>query len=106
MLKSPIINSSSLTSTNSSIYDDHSMAKFSYLNSFLRTPISLCLSHVYMDLCYGECYYSCLLFVCVAIYVSLFCVVSFVMVNCLLNAFAICLGEVTVFSLKFIVLWL
>ena len=36
------------------------------------------------------------------------CCVSFVcltvLVNCLLNAFAICVGEVTVFSLKVIVL--
>ena len=29
-----------------------------------------------------------------------------VLVNCLLNAFAICVGEVTVFSLKVIVLFL
>ena len=36
MLKSPTINSSYLTSTNCSIYDDHSMAKFSYLNPFFR----------------------------------------------------------------------
>ena len=32
--------------------------------------------------------------------------VCFVLVNCLLNAFAICMGEVTVFSLKVIVLFL
>ena len=35
MLKFPTINSSSLTSTNCSIYDDHYMAKFTYLNHFL-----------------------------------------------------------------------
>ena len=45
--------------------------------------------------------------VCVfPIYVSV-CVVYFnVLVNCLLNAFAICVGEVIVFSLKGIVLFL
>ena len=29
----------------------------------------LCLFHVYLDLCCGECYYSCLLVVCAPIYV-------------------------------------
>ena len=51
---------------------------------------NMCLSHVYMDLC-CECYYSCL---------------YFVLVNYLLNAFAICVDEVTVFCLQIIVLLL
>ena len=50
-----------------------------------------------MDLCCDECYYSGL---CVLL--SMF--VYFVMVNCLLNAFAICVDEVTVLYLKVIVL--
>ena len=36
---------------------------------------------------------------------SMFCALT-VLVNCLLNAFAICVGEVTVFSLNVIVLFL
>ena len=52
-----------------------------------HTPISLCLSHVYMDL-----------------FVVSVIIVSCRFVNCVLNAFAICVGEMTVFSLKVIVL--
>ena len=51
----------------------------------------LCLSYVYLDLCYGECYYT-LLVVCVCSYLC----VCFVCVCSLLNA----VGELTVFSLK------
>ena len=49
MLKSPTINSSSLTSINCSIYDDHSMAKFSYLNQFFYVMA-------------GKCMYGCMYF--------------------------------------------
>ena len=60
------------------------------------------------DLCCGECYFGCLQFECSPIYVSVcygvLCLT--VLVNCLLNAFAICVGEVNVFSLKVIVLFL
>ena len=58
-------------------------------------------SHVYLDLCCDECYYSCFV-VCVCSYL---CVrLCSVLVNGLLNAFAVCVGVVTVFSLKVIVL--
>ena len=51
-----------------------------------------------LDLCCGdECYFGCLQFVCFMF--------DWVLVNCLLNAFAICVGEVNVFSLKVIVLF-
>ena len=46
---------------------------------------------------------------CVFLYMCLFviCVICLtVLVNCLLNAFAICMGEVNVFSFKVIVLFL
>ena len=44
---------------------------------------------------------------CSCLCVCLFCVLSLtVLVNCLLNAFAICVGEVSVFSLKVVVLFL
>ena len=55
-----------------------------------------------LDLCCGECYVCCLLFECFPINVP----VCFGLLNCLLNEFAICVGEVTVFSLKAIVLFL
>ena len=57
--------------------------------------------------CCGECYVGCLQFVCFPIYVSV-CFVYF-MFDCvgkLLNAFAICVGEVNVFSLKVMVFFL
>ena len=57
-----------------------------------------------LDLCCGECYFGCLQFECFPINASV-CFVCFVFVNCLLNAFAICVGDVTVFSLKVIVLF-
>ena len=42
--------------------------------------------------------------VCFPIYVSVLCVLCLtVLVNCLMNAFAICVGDVNVFSLKVIV---
>ena len=44
---------------------------------------------------------------CFPIYVSVLCVLCLtVLVNCLLNVFAICVGEVNVLSLKVIVLFL
>ena len=51
---------------------------------------------------------GCLQFECVPIFVCLFlCVLRWsVLVNCLLNVFAICVGEVSIFSLKFMVLFL
>ena len=57
-----------------------------------------------LDLCCGECYVGCRQFECFPIYVSVLCLI--VLVNCLLNAFAICVGEVNVFSLKVMVLFL
>ena len=45
------------------------------------------------------------LYICVCLFVL--CVLCLtVLVNCLLNAFAICVGEVNVFSLKVMVLFL
>ena len=59
-----------------------------------------------LDLCCGECYVGCL-FEYFPISVFVLCDLCLtVLVNCLLNTFAICVGEVTVFSLKLIVLFL
>ena len=45
-----------------------------------------------------KCYFGCLQFVWFHIYVSVLCVLWLTMlVNCLLNAFASCVGEVNVF---------
>ena len=59
------------------------------------------LFYCYLDLCCGECYVGCLQFECVPIYVS----VCF-MFDCVGELFAICVGEVSVFSLKVMVLFL
>ena len=66
------------------------------------------LFYCHLDLCCGQCYVGCLQFECVPIYVSVcfVCLCLTVLVNCLLNAFAICVGEVSVFSLKVMVLFL
>ena len=59
-------------------------------------------------MCCGECYVGCLQFECFPIYVYV-CFVCFkfdCVGECLLNAFAICVGEVNVFSLKVMVLFL
>ena len=53
MLKSPTINSSSRTSTNCSIYDDHSMANFSYLSPFLPDGGGL-----YTTTTHVECFFN------------------------------------------------
>ena len=60
-----------------------------------------------MDLCCGECYIG-LQFECFPIYVSVcLCVLCLtVLVNCLLNAFAIRVGEANAISLKVNVLFL
>ena len=60
-----------------------------------------------LDLCSGECYVGCRQFEVFPSYVSgVWCVLCLtVLVNCLLNAFAICVGEVNVFSLKVMVLF-
>ena len=56
-------------------------------------------------LCCGECYFGCLQFVGFSIYVFVLCGLCLtVLVNCLLNVFAICVGEVSVF-LKVIMLF-
>ena len=59
-------------------------------------------------MCCGECYVGCLnlsMFLSMCLFVL--CVLCLtVLVNCLLNAFAICVGEVGVFSLKVMVLFL
>ena len=58
-----------------------------------------------LDLYYNKYCVGCLQFECVPVYVSV-CFVCFMfdcvgeLVNCLLNAFAICVGKVSVFSLK------
>ena len=54
-----------------------------------------------LDLYSGKCYFGCLQFVCfLSICLFVLCVSCLtVLVNCLLNAFAICVGEVNVFSL-------
>ena len=52
---------------------------------------------------------SVILIVCslnVPLYMCMFVLCVYVLVNCLLNAFAICVGEINVFSLKVIVLFL
>ena len=61
------------------------------------------LFYCHLDLCCGKCYVGCLQFEYVPIYVS---VCLTVLVYCLLNAFAICVGEVSGFSLKVMVLFL
>ena len=60
-----------------------------------------------LDLCCCESYFSCIQFVCY-LYVCLcvLCLTLTVLVNCLLNEFANCVGEVNIFSLKVIVLFL
>ena len=63
--------------------------------------------YCHLDLYCGECYVGCLQFEWVPVYVFVLCVLCLtVLVNCLLNAFAICVGEVSVFSLKVMVLFL
>ena len=57
------------------------------------------LFYCHMDLCCGECYVGCLQFVLCVLCLT-------VLVNCLLNAFAICVGEASVFTLKVMVLFL
>ena len=55
----------------------------------------------------GECYVCCLQFECVLCVCFVLCVLCLtVLVNCLLNAVVICVGEMSVFSLKVIVLFL
>ena len=54
-------------------------------------------------MCCGECYVGCLQFECFPIYVCVLCFT--VLVNCLLNTFAICVGKVGVFYLKVMVLF-
>ena len=67
------------------------------------------LFYCHLDLCCGECYVGCVQFECVPVYVSV-CFVCF-MFDCVGElfvecAFAICVGEVSVFSLKVMVLFL
>ena len=54
-----------------------------------------------LDLCCGECF--CYFLLCVFLSMCILCLT--VLVNCLLNAFAICVGEVIVVSLTVIVLF-
>ena len=64
------------------------------------------LFYCHLDLCCGECYVGCLQFECFPNYEFVLCVLCLtVLVNCLLNAFVICVGEVNLFSLKVIVLF-
>ena len=57
------------------------------------------LCYCYLDLYCGECYVGCLqLSVFLSMCLFVLCVLSLtVLVNCLLNAFAICVGEVSGF---------
>ena len=68
---------------------------------------SCCFASFYcrLDLCCGECYFGCLQCVCFLIYVSVvLCVLCLnVLVICLFNVFAICVGEVNIFYLKVMV---
>ena len=61
-----------------------------------------------LDLCCGECYFGCLQFECfLPMCLFVLCVLCLtVLVNCLLNAFAICVREVNVFSLNCFFCWL
>ena len=59
------------------------------------------LFYCHFDLCCGECYVGCLQFDCVPIYVSV-CFVFY----CVGELFVECVGEMNVFSLKVIVLFL
>ena len=72
--------------------------------------MSCCFAKFYchLDLCCGECYVGfCSLSVFLSMCLFVLCVLCLtVLVNCLLNAFAICVGEVNVFSLKVMVLFL
>ena len=71
--------------------------------------LDLCCGECYVGCLLFECYVGCLLFECFPIYVSawFFCILCLtVLVNCLLNAFAICVCEVNVFSMKVMVLFL
>ena len=64
------------------------------------------LFYCHLDLCCGECYVVCLS-VFLPMCLLVLCVLCLtVFVNCLLNAFAICVGEMSVFSLKVMVLFL
>ena len=61
------------------------------------------LFYCHLDLCCGECYVRCLQIECVPIYVSVsLCVLC---LTVLVNAFVICVGEVSVFSLKVMVVF-
>ena len=66
------------------------------------------LFYCHLDLCCGECYLVvCSLSEFLSMCLFVLCVLCLtVLVNCLLNVFAICVGEVSVFSLKVIVLLL
>ena len=61
----------------------------------------LCLSNVYLDLCCGVIVDACSLCVLLSMCMFVLCDVKY-----LLNAFAICVGEVTGFYLKVVVLLL
>ena len=65
------------------------------------------LFYCHLDLCCGECYVGCLQFgVFLSMCLFVLCVLCLtVLVNCLLNVFAICVGEGSVFSLKVMMLF-
>ena len=69
---------------------------------FIRScgVIVFALFYSLFNLCCSECYFSCLQFVCfLPRCLSVLCVLCLtVLVNSLLSAFAICVGEVNVFS--------
>ena len=77
---------------------------------FIRpcSVVVFALLYCHLDLCCGECYVGCLKFECVHAYVFV-CFVCFMfdyVGELFVNAFAICVGEVSVFSLKVMVLFL
>ena len=56
-----------------------------------------------LDLCCSECYVAVLVFSYLCVCLFCVCLCLTMLVNCLLNAFAIYVGEVNVFGLKVIV---
>ena len=76
------------------------------VQAVLCAGVVVALFYCRLDLCCGECYVGCLQLECFLIMLCGLCVLCLtVLVNCLLNVFAICVSEVNVFSLKVIVLF-
>ena len=77
------------------------------LSGHVELLFSLCFIAAWICVVVSVMSVVCSLSVFLSMCLFILCVVCLtVLVNCLLNAFAICVGEVTVFSLKVIVLFL